>query len=121
MKAWLLRTCSMVIYLNLCILAGTGLLLELRLEDEPGATVLGLSKEDWSEAHLIIALTFLAVSALHLAVNWSWVTTALKSKGRGAMFATGVIGLVLGVGLLLAPGANNPPNGDRHPSQHPDH
>lgn len=105
MKAWLLKISNGVLYLVLCVLAGTGLLLELRLDDRHGGGILGLSKEDWGEFHFVLALVFLAIMVVHLILNWNWIATMLKGKGRKSIVLTGVTGLVLMLGILLAPSA----------------
>jgi fucose permease len=101
-KAWLLSAANAALYLAFCALAGTGLLLEVRLDDEDGpARVLGMGLDDWSEIHISVALVFAALSSLHLALNWPWI----KAACRKSLLATMVLaaGAVLVAALLLWP------------------
>ena len=71
-KATALTVGNAALYLAFCALAGTGLLLELRLDEESGATRLsGLGRDDWGEVHFVVALTFIGLAILHVALNWS--------------------------------------------------
>lgn len=103
MKSLSLRICNACLYLATCLLAGTGLLLELRLDGEDGRRVLWMGRDDWGELHLVIALVFVGLSAAHLAMNWKWVSGLLRSGLRWPVLATVVAGLALVVGLLVAP------------------
>jgi hypothetical protein len=72
-----------LMFLCLMALAGIGLLMEFVLI--PGKekiakygrnvnlTFLGLDRNDWGEVHLYIALTFLSLLAVHLALHWKKV------------------------------------------------
>jgi phosphoglycerol transferase MdoB-like AlkP superfamily enzyme len=101
-KAWLLSAANAALYLAFCALAGTGLLLEVRLDDEDGpARVLGMGLDDWSEIHITAAIVFAALSFLHLALNWSWIKAACrKSLPAKLVLAAGA---VLVAALLLWP------------------
>jgi glucan phosphoethanolaminetransferase (alkaline phosphatase superfamily) len=72
-----------LMFLCLMAVAGIGLLMEFVLI--PGKekiakygrnvnlTFLGLDRNDWGEVHLYIALTFLSLLAVHLALHWKKV------------------------------------------------
>ena len=72
-----------LMFLCLMAVAGIGLLMEFVLI--PGKekiakygrnvnlTFLGLDRNDWVEVHLYIALTFLSLLAVHLALHWKKV------------------------------------------------
>jgi hypothetical protein len=90
------------LYLATCALVGTGLLLELRMDEEDGARRLfGMGADDWGEVHIVVALTFVGLAILHLALNWAWIRAAL-AKARLA-YGIFVIGLALIAVLLLWP------------------
>ena len=114
MKAMALKICNVALYFSTCVLAGTGLLLEFRL-DENEARILGLSSDDWSEIHLVLALVFLALSIAHLLLNWNWVVGLFRQRNRRAMIVTGLIGIFLVVGILLVPASS--PHGPKAPRQ----
>ena len=102
MKDLLLRVSNAGLYLLTCVLVATGLLLELRLDDEDGpARILGMNQDDWAEFHFAIALVFAAAVLIHMALNWSWIKM-IVSKQRFAA-AVLIAGIVLGGGLLLMP------------------
>ena len=87
------------LYLASCTLVGTGLLLELRLDDEDGwRRLFGMDPDDWGEIHLLVAIAFVALALLHLLLNWAWIKTVL-AKTKPAYFVLGA-GLGL-IGLLL--------------------
>jgi hypothetical protein len=88
------------LYLVTCAMIGTGLVLELRLDDENGAArLLWLSRDDWSELHFGIALGFTALVMIHLLLHWSWIKTTVK-RLKMATVVFLVCG-VAGIGALL--------------------
>jgi hypothetical protein len=101
-KSLLLSLTNAALYLVTCALIGTGLLLELRMDEEDGAARLfGMGRDDWGEIHFIVALTFAALAVLHLVQNWAWIKAAFsKSK---SVIAVLMAGLVIVAGLLLWP------------------
>jgi hypothetical protein len=101
-KSLLLSLTNATLYLVTCALIGTGLLLELKMDQEDGAARLfGMGQDDWGEIHIVVAITFVALAVLHLVQNWAWIKAAFsRSKPAiGVLFA----GLVLVAGLLLWP------------------
>jgi hypothetical protein len=95
LRAITLTTSNAALYLATCALFGTGLLLELRMDEEDGARRLfGMGADDWGEVHIIVALTFVSLAILHLVLNWAWIKAALAK----ARLAYGV--LVAGFGLI---------------------
>ncbi len=116
MKTLWLRICNVSLYLVTCILAGSGLLLEYRLEED-GDRLLGLSADDWSEIHLVLALVFLGLSIAHLALNWGWVVALSKGRKRWATLATGLVGVALVAGMLLLPAGGSRASGEGRQQQ----
>jgi hypothetical protein len=90
---------DLLLYLSFCLLSGTGLLIALRLppgfKGGHGLTVLGLSRHEWGDLHTWIAYLFIALLALHLAVNWSWL---VKCAASGRLWR---LALGLGAGMLV--------------------
>jgi hypothetical protein len=86
------------LYLISCAMIGTGLVLELRLDDEEGpARLLWLGRDDWSELHFMIALGFIALVLIHLLLHWSWIKTTIRLQSTAV-----VIVLVCGVASIGA-------------------
>jgi hypothetical protein len=100
---WLLLSLTNVaLYLVTCALIGTGLLLELRMDEEDrAARLFGMGQDDWGEIHIVVAITFVALAVLHLVQNWAWIKTAF-SRSKPAIGVL-IAGLVLVAGLLLWP------------------
>jgi hypothetical protein len=94
-KYRLLVSANAALYLTTCALAGTGLLLELRMDDEDGAVRLfGMGRDDWGEIHIAVAIGFLALTALHLLSNLAWVRAAAARAWWAAPMLTLGLGIV---------------------------
>jgi hypothetical protein len=107
LKPLLSSLTNAALFLAVCALIGTGLLLELRLDEEDGGTRLfGMSRDDWGEIHLMVALTFAGLMILHLVQKTAWI----KAAFRRSKLASGVliIGLTVIAGLLLWPATSAP-------------
>ena len=93
---------NVLAYFCFCVMAGTGLLLEFRLDEDTSGTILGLGAEDWGDIHEWVAYLFVMVVVLHLILHWAWI----KMLGAKHLWTT-VIGLTAGVcvigALLLTP------------------
>jgi hypothetical protein len=98
------------LYLVTCALVGTGLLLELRMDEEDGVVRLfGMGRDDWGENHIAIALVFVGLTVLHLVVNWGWIKSArAKTKWVVPVVA---LGLAIIAALLMWPAGDHPVNG----------
>jgi hypothetical protein len=101
-KPILLSLANATLYLVTCTVIGTGLLLELRMDEEDGEIrLLGMGRDDWGEVHLAAAIGFVALTALHLVLNWAWIKAAvIKTKWTAPMLAAG-FGIVMA--LLVWP------------------
>ena len=99
-KALLLSSANAGLYLAACALIGTGLMLELRMDEEDRASrLLGMGRDDWGEIHLAVGFGFVALTLLHLLLNGSWIKAAFnKSKMAMLVFVTGLV-LVAGPSL----------------------
>lgn len=97
-KSALLKAGNAALYLTTCVLVGTGLLLELRMDDEDGARrLLGMGADDWGEIHFAVALAFVGLAVLHLVLNWSWLKGAFRQRKLAL--------LVVGSGVALVAAA----------------
>ena len=112
MKTRILTLGNAALYFATCALIGTGLLLELRMDSEDGAARLfGMGQDDWGEIHFAIALGFVALTILHLLLNWTWVKVMLKKATWAASLL--LVGVALIAGLLLWPTSQDEPNGGK--------
>ncbi len=99
----LLRSLSnAALYLATCAIVATGLLLELRMDEEDGAVrLLGMGQDDWGEIHFAIAICFGALALIHMVQHWPWIK-AVFTGSKSAMIVV-IIGLVIIASLLLWP------------------
>ena len=101
-KALVLSLANAALYLVTCALIGTGLLLELRMDEEDGAVrLLGMGQDDWGEIHLAIAIAFGALVLTHLVLHWPWIKAGF-GRSKSAMLVL-IVGLVLATSLLVWP------------------
>jgi hypothetical protein len=91
-KCLMLSVGNAALYLLTCGLISTGLLLELRMDEEDGAVRLfGMGRDDWGEIHFALAIGFAALTVLHLVLNWAWIKTALtQAKWAAPLLAVGL-------------------------------
>lgn len=91
------------LYLVSCAMVATGLLLELRLDDDEGPSrLLGLDRDDWGELHFWIALGFAGLALFHLVLHWAWIRASV-ARMRAPTVAILVAGVVSIAALLLWP------------------
>jgi hypothetical protein len=101
-RAWFLSAANAALYLAFCALAGTGVLLEMRLDDEDGpAGVMGMGRDDWGEIHIMAAIVFAGLCVLHSVLNWPWIKTACRKSSAATLVLTA--GAALVAALLLWP------------------
>ena len=93
-------------------LASTGILMYFILPPGSGAhgnVIWGLSRHDWGTVHFWIAISLLAVLALHLILHWNWIVCQIKGRPSAdtpnarMRVAIGVAALILLVLLASAP------------------
>jgi hypothetical protein len=108
-RAATLRLTNTLLFLSACALVGTGLLLEVRLDEDEGTRrLMGMDADDWGEIHLAAALTFAALLALHLALNRAWIRMAWRQPKTLVLLAG--LGTLLVTGPLLWPGTPSRPD-----------
>ncbi|MCC6682581.1 MAG: DUF4405 domain-containing protein [Phycisphaeraceae bacterium] len=114
MKYWIRRVLNLLLYLSLCFMLGTGLLMWLRLphglgrasggrHGEPLAQVFGLTRHEWGDLHLYVALGFCSVMLVHLVINWAWLTRIAGYRRGWPLLAGLMTGLAIVAVFLLAP------------------
>lgn len=105
----LLRTCNLVLYAGFCLLAGTGVLLHLRLlpgsqaQGGRGLELLGWSRHEWGEVHTWTAYVVLAALVAHLLLNWKWLEVIAASRRRWMLWIPLGLGLAVIAFFLLWP------------------
>lgn len=107
MRKNVLLVSNVLLYLAGCALAGTGLLLELRLDEGEAAAVAGVGRDEWGEFHFIVALVFLGLILLHVILNWAWIAGMFNRKRLVAIAVTIGVSLTLIGGLLLLPASGS--------------
>ena len=77
---------------------------------KPVTLLWGLTRHQWGTVHFWIAVTLMAVLALHLIRHWRWIACVVQGRpreGSGARVAFGIFGLVglmvVAIAPLLAP------------------
>lgn len=95
---------NLLLYINGCLLLGTGLLMTWRLPPRSGpATVLNLTRHEWGEIHLYLGLCFSILALIHLAMHWKWLYKVASQNHPWRIVFGLLIGAVL-IGIpLLAP------------------
>lgn len=97
------RVLNLALYLVLCFMIGTGLVMWLRLPPGHGRrretgheALLGLTRHEWGDWHLYAGLAFLALSVLHLAMNRTWLMK-IAARTRASRI---LIGLLVGAAIV---------------------
>ena len=89
-------------------LAVTGVLMRYTLPPGSGgwATVWGMNRHAWGDVHFWVSVAFFAVLLLHLVLHFRWIICMARGKppeGSWRRLVLGLMGLVVLLGLLLAP------------------
>lgn len=113
MKAFVLRSGDVALFLAACLLTASGFLLGFRLDEDEGGTILSLTQDDWAELHLIVAFVFVGLTVLHVGLHWKWVVGLARGDWRWPTIAAGVVGALILGGILFAPATS----GDTHQEQ----
>ena len=84
-------------FLNLLLLAGTGVVMKWVLPPgsgggygrgfrggrgspaEPVRQWLGLGRHDWGEVHFVLSIVFVSLILLHLILHWTWIKAYVKA------------------------------------------
>jgi hypothetical protein len=79
------RFVDIAMYVLLCFIVGTGLLIGYRLPPcsrggEHGYTLLSLGRHDWGSLHLWAAYAFMALCIVHLILNFSFIKNVVAAK-----------------------------------------
>ena len=103
MKNWINRILNLMLYLTLCVMVGTGLLIEYRLppKNRGRLTALGMDRHEWGDWHFWAALFFLILIVAHLGMNWKWMVRIAAGMNKWKLVMGFLAGLMIIVGLVL--------------------
>ncbi len=101
------RFVDIALYVLLCFIVGTGLLIGYRLPPcsrggEHGYTLLSLGRHDWGSLHLWAAYVFIALCIVHLILNFSFIKNVVASKKVSFLLAVFIPGAFIIFWFLLA-------------------
>lgn len=95
------RILNLALYISLCALMGTGLLLAFRLppgsQGGRGLTFLSLDRHVWGDIHTWISYGFIALMTLHLMLHYKWLMKIAASNHSWRLW----LGLLIGVSIVL--------------------
>jgi len=98
---------DIAMFVAMCFLAGTGLLLHLRLVPGfmggRGLTVLGLSRHEWGTYHLWAAYFLLFLVLVHMVLNFAFIKNVIAARRAWVMIGMGLAGLAIIFGFLFLP------------------
>ena len=97
------RALNLALYLVLCFMLGTGLLLWIRLPPGQGRrhggghdSILSMTRHEWGDWHLYAGLAFVALCVAHLLMNLAW----LRKIAMGSHALRFWVGIALGLGII---------------------
>lgn len=99
----LARLLNLILYLNGCMLLGTGLLMVWRLPPRSGpGTVMGFTRHEWGDFHMYLGLCFATLILIHLVLHRNWLIK-VASGGKGWRLVLGLLvgALLIGLPLLM--------------------
>ena len=98
------KVLNLALYLALCFLLGTGLLMWLRIpagqgrgKGGAGAELLGLGRHDWGNWHTNAALALVGLTLFHLVMNMPWLMKIAGGKHKWHLYS----GLLAGAAIVL--------------------
>jgi len=103
LKLAIRRGLDLLLYLTLCVMIGTGLLLVYKLPPRSQALeVIGWTRHEWGNFHMWISFLFVGLILVHLILNWSWLVKC-AAKGHSWRIAAGLStgGAIIAAFLLL--------------------
>ena len=104
MKLLFRRVLNLSLYLSLCLMIGTGLLMAYRLvpgsRGGQGLEMLGWNRHEWGDLHTWVSYLFVTLVVSHLAMSWTWLVKC-AAQGRAWRLAAGLIAGAAIIGSLL--------------------
>ncbi len=98
---------DLLMFVSMCFLAGTGLLIHYRLipgyRGGHGLTLLGLSRHEWGAYHLWAAYLLIFLVFVHLILNLNFIRNAIALGKAWFMVLLSLIGLLVVLFFLVMP------------------
>ena len=98
---------DILMFVSMCFLAGTGLLIHYRLvpgyRGGHGLTLLGLTRHEWGTYHLWAAYLLMFLVLVHLVLNFAFIKNVIASRRPWIMIVLGLSGLLITLFFLLMP------------------
>jgi cytochrome b subunit of formate dehydrogenase len=101
--------CDVIAFVCFVALAVTGIVIHTELPPGSGGmTLWGMTRHEWGHLHLLLAITFAAVMAVHLLLHRRWIGCVIRggtvgAEGRFWRKAIIFVVLLLLMGLAAAP------------------
>jgi len=109
---------DILMYFLICFLAGTGLLIHFKLvpgfQGGHGLTLLGLSRHEWGDYHTYAAYGIIALTSVHLFLNYAFIKNIIASKKKWLVAVLGIPGLAIILFFLFAPIERSEDDGRGH-------
>jgi hypothetical protein len=106
------KVTSLVALLSFIVLIVNSIILYIaphgRVADWAVWRVMGLSKDHWSDQHVIVGILFLLAVFLHIYYNWKPIVSYLKNKVRRIKIFTGEFNIALILTIACIAGAYHP-------------
>lgn len=106
MNTWK-KQVDILMYVAMCFLASTGLLLKHRLvpgsQGGHGLVLFGLGRHDWGAVHLWTAYTLILLLLVHIILNFRFIKNVVASKKNHIMIILALLGIFVTGFLLCAP------------------
>lgn len=105
MKNWINRVLNLLLYLALCFMVGTGIVMWFRLPSQQGRRhgagppeILGMDRHEWGNWHFYFGAAFSVLILAHLVMNWTWLRKIAAGRGRQWRLWAG---LALGAAIIV--------------------
>lgn len=109
LKIKIRRLISWISFFSFSVLGITGLVLYFtpqgRIANWANWRFLSLSKEDWSNIHIIVSMLFLITAIWHIYLNWKPLINYLKNTGKQISFSKPDFVIALVITLVFSLGA----------------
>lgn len=98
---------DLLMFVAMCFLAGTGLLIHYRLvpgyQGGHGLTLLNLTRHEWGAYHLWAAYLLLFFVLVHLILNFTFIRDVIACRKPWLMIILGLSGLIVTLFFLIMP------------------
>lgn len=96
-------------FLAFIFLISTGTLIYWVLPAGSGnLSIWGLTRHDWGEVHMWIAVSFLSLIAAHVVLHWKWIVNMVRGKSKNQKVTKtrllfGIVILTIALSIAIAP------------------